>query len=125
MLGRDELGAMFRLFDVTNKGSVTVDQANAVRNADTPSECATQAATGPPQIPFAIRQWPQLASQRKHRTAAVAAGPLWSAHTYLPQSSVYWMHGTAWPEPTKLRCYILQRAADKCLPFECRDSRHC
>ena len=45
VLGRDELGAMFRLFDVTNKGSVTVEQANAVRDADAPLLCATQAAT--------------------------------------------------------------------------------
>eukprot|EP00891_Asterochloris_glomerata_P008610 jgi/Astpho2/8610/fgenesh1_pg.00126_%23_25_t len=29
VLSRDELGAMFRLFDVTTKGSVTVEQANA------------------------------------------------------------------------------------------------
>ena len=36
VLGRDELGAMFRLFDVTNKGSVTVEQANAVRDESAP-----------------------------------------------------------------------------------------
>ena len=53
VLGRDELGAMFRLFDVTNKGSVTVEQANAVRDAVAPFLCATQAATLSSSIPVA------------------------------------------------------------------------